>query len=256
MKFDRPRVPDDGPQVGNQSAFADFVCFDRGLLIRWQRPKSLSNSRGDPVVLIARKDKVAYFRAFGYRDREQKIPMTTDSIFRIASMTKLIVSFGAMMLAEEGKLDIAAPVSQYLPEFKDLKVSVEQVDAGGIFSLRLAKQCCSADALTRTAGAVRGTPMQLFKQVFIAFVAMVVSVAAHAEQQKPVSRPETLGFAADRLERVTKAFQSYVDSGQIPGDGKEGDSAGNTGAADDSSGPAAPHRGFRLPAAHRKWSRA
>jgi CubicO group peptidase (beta-lactamase class C family) len=80
------------------------------------------------VVLIARKDKIAYFRAFGFRDREQKIPMTTDSIFRIASMTKPIVSIGAMMLAEEGKLDIGAPVSQYLPEFKDLKVSVEQVD--------------------------------------------------------------------------------------------------------------------------------
>ena len=61
------------------------------------------------VVLIARNDKVAYFRAFGFRDREQKIAMTTDSIFRIASMTKPIVSVGAMMLAEEGKLDISAP---------------------------------------------------------------------------------------------------------------------------------------------------
>lgn len=80
------------------------------------------------VVLIARKDKVAYFKAFGFRDREQKIAMTPDSIFRIASMTKPIVSVGAMMLAEEGKLDIGAPVSNYLPEFKDLKVSVEQVD--------------------------------------------------------------------------------------------------------------------------------
>jgi CubicO group peptidase (beta-lactamase class C family) len=80
------------------------------------------------VVLIARKDKLAYFQAFGFRDREQKIAMTTDSIFRIASMTKPIVSVGAMMLAEEGKLDIAAPVSNYLPEFKDLQVRVEQVD--------------------------------------------------------------------------------------------------------------------------------
>jgi CubicO group peptidase (beta-lactamase class C family) len=80
------------------------------------------------VVLIARKDKVAYFKAFGFRDREQKIAMTPDSIFRIASMTKPIVSVGAMMLAEEGKLDITAPVSNYLPEFKDLQVSVEQVD--------------------------------------------------------------------------------------------------------------------------------
>jgi CubicO group peptidase (beta-lactamase class C family) len=80
------------------------------------------------VVLIARKDKVAYFRAFGFRDREQKSAMTTDSIFRIASMTKPIVSAGVMMLAEEGKLDIAAPVSNYLPELRDLQVRVERID--------------------------------------------------------------------------------------------------------------------------------
>lgn len=80
------------------------------------------------VVLIARRDKVAYFKAFGFRDREQKTVMTPDSIFRIASMTKPITSISAMMLAEEGKLDIGAAVSQYLPEFKDLQVRVEQVD--------------------------------------------------------------------------------------------------------------------------------
>jgi len=81
------------------------------------------------VVLIGRNDKVAYLRAFGFRDREQNIAMTTDSIFRIASMTKPIVSVGAMMLAEEGKLDLGAPVSSYIPEFKDLKVRVDQVDS-------------------------------------------------------------------------------------------------------------------------------
>src|SRR6516225_6582432 len=69
------------------------------------------------VVLIVRNDKVAYFRAFGYQDREKQIAMQPGSIFRIASMTKPIVSVAAMMLAEEGKLDIAAPVFQYLPEF-------------------------------------------------------------------------------------------------------------------------------------------
>jgi len=80
------------------------------------------------VVLIARGDKVAYFKAFGYRDRETKAPMTTDTIFRLASMTKPIVVAAAMLLVEEGKLDLAAPVSQYLPEFKDLKVRAEHAD--------------------------------------------------------------------------------------------------------------------------------
>jgi CubicO group peptidase (beta-lactamase class C family) len=80
------------------------------------------------VVLIARKGKVAYFKSFGFQDREQKVPMKLDSIFRLASMTKPIVSVGAMMLAEEGKIDIGAPVSVYLPEFKDLQVRTEKVD--------------------------------------------------------------------------------------------------------------------------------
>jgi CubicO group peptidase (beta-lactamase class C family) len=80
------------------------------------------------VVLIARYNKVAYFKAFGYRDRDRKVAMTTDSIFRIASMTKPIVSAAAMILVEEGKLDLTAPVSKYLPEFKDLQVQTEHRD--------------------------------------------------------------------------------------------------------------------------------
>jgi len=115
------------------------------------------------VVLIARKDKVAYFKAFGFRDREQKVAMTTDSIFRIASMTKPIVSIAAMMLAEEGKLDIGAPVSQYLPEFKDLKVSVEQVDpATGKKETVLQPQIRAMsvqDLLRHTSGLVYGPPL-------------------------------------------------------------------------------------------------
>ncbi|HVO95105.1 MAG TPA: serine hydrolase domain-containing protein [Terriglobales bacterium] len=115
------------------------------------------------VVLIARKDKVAYLKAFGFRDREQKIPMTTDAIFRIASMTKPIVSVGAMMLAEEGKLDIAAPVSNYLPEFKDLQVRVEKVDpASGKTDAVVqpqVKPMTVQDLLRHTAGLVYPPPL-------------------------------------------------------------------------------------------------
>ena len=75
------------------------------------------------VVLVARNGKIAYEKAFGYQNREDKIPMKPDAIFRIASMSKPITSVAVMMLAEEGKIDLAAPVSQYLPEFKDMKVA-------------------------------------------------------------------------------------------------------------------------------------
>ena len=114
------------------------------------------------VVLIARNDKIAYLRAFGFRDREQKQPMATDSIFRIASMTKPIVSVAAMMLAEEGKLDILAPVAQYLPEFKDLKVAVEKVDAAGKKETVLeppVRPMTVQDLLRHTSGLVYGPPI-------------------------------------------------------------------------------------------------
>jgi CubicO group peptidase (beta-lactamase class C family) len=80
------------------------------------------------VVIILRKGKIAYFEAFGFQDREKKIPMTRNSIFRIASMTKPFTSLAIMMLAEEGKIQLPNPVSRYLPEFKDLKVGVEKKD--------------------------------------------------------------------------------------------------------------------------------
>ena len=78
------------------------------------------------VVLIARGGRVGYAEAFGYRDREAGTPMTPDAIFRVASMTKPITSVAAMMLSEEGSLEIAAPVAAYLPEFAEMTVGVER----------------------------------------------------------------------------------------------------------------------------------
>jgi CubicO group peptidase (beta-lactamase class C family) len=63
------------------------------------------------VVLIARKGKVAYFEAIGFQNRENKEPMRTDAIFRIASMSKPITSVAVMMLVEEGRIQLLDPVS-------------------------------------------------------------------------------------------------------------------------------------------------
>ena len=71
------------------------------------------------VLMIARAGRVAYAEAVGYRDKEADAKMPLDGIFRIASMTKPIVSVAAMMLAEEGRLDIGAPVADYIPELAD-----------------------------------------------------------------------------------------------------------------------------------------
>jgi CubicO group peptidase (beta-lactamase class C family) len=81
------------------------------------------------VIVIARGGAVGYAEAFGWRDREAKAAMTLDAIFRVASMTKPLTSVAALMLAEEGRLQIAAPVADYLPEFRDRTVGVERVRA-------------------------------------------------------------------------------------------------------------------------------
>jgi len=74
------------------------------------------------VVAIARRGKVAYLKAFGDRDIAGELPMETDSIVRIYSMTKAIATAAALMLVEEGKIDPEAPASRYVPVLTDVKV--------------------------------------------------------------------------------------------------------------------------------------
>jgi CubicO group peptidase (beta-lactamase class C family) len=70
------------------------------------------------VVLIARRGRVAYVQAVGFRDPASRAPMTPDAIFRLASMTKPMVTVAALSLYEEGRLFLADPVSKYIPAFK------------------------------------------------------------------------------------------------------------------------------------------
>ncbi|HEX3860535.1 MAG TPA: serine hydrolase domain-containing protein [Stellaceae bacterium] len=81
------------------------------------------------VLAIARAGRIGYAEAFGFRDREGGAQMQLDAIFRIASMTKPITSVAAMMLSEEGKLEIAAPVADYLPEFAGVTVGTGRTKA-------------------------------------------------------------------------------------------------------------------------------
>ena len=73
------------------------------------------------VTLVARHNRIAYFKAFGMADKEKKRPMQTDNIFRICSMTKPITSVAIMMLCEEGHFLLEEPVSNFIPEFKHMK---------------------------------------------------------------------------------------------------------------------------------------
>jgi CubicO group peptidase (beta-lactamase class C family) len=103
------------------------------------------------VVLVLRRGKVAYFSAFGARDRETSAPMREDSIFRIASQSKAAVSVAVMILQEEGKLLIGEPVGNHLPEFAKTTVAVPRA-GGGYDVVRARRPITIRDLLTHTAG--------------------------------------------------------------------------------------------------------
>jgi CubicO group peptidase (beta-lactamase class C family) len=111
------------------------------------------------IVLVARKGEVAYFESFGFRDKAANAPMPKDAIFRIYSMTKPLVSVAAMILMEEGRLQLADPISKFLPEFAALQVSVPKTDTFGKVTYTLVpaeRPITVQDLLRHTAGLAYG----------------------------------------------------------------------------------------------------
>ena len=72
-------------------------------------------------MAVVRKDKIIYSKGFGYRDYEQKLPVTTNTLFAIGSCTKAFTASLLGMLNKEGKLELDKPATEYLPELKFFK---------------------------------------------------------------------------------------------------------------------------------------
>jgi len=109
------------------------------------------------VVMVARKGKLVYQDAVGMQTGATK--MSRDSIFRIYSMTKPLVSVAAMMLVEDGTIQLTDPVGKFLPGFDKLQVSVATKDASGAAAYSLVpqeRQMTVQDLLRHTAGLAYG----------------------------------------------------------------------------------------------------
>lgn len=74
------------------------------------------------LVLVARRGRIAHLSTHGYRDLETRAAVDHDTLFRIYSMTKPLTSVAAMMLYEQGALELTDPVSKFIPSFADLRV--------------------------------------------------------------------------------------------------------------------------------------
>ena len=106
------------------------------------------------VVLIERNGALAYWRAFGYRDREANASMERNDLFRIASMTKPITSVAIMMLAERGQLFLPERVADILPQFADTPVAVDSDSTAR--TERQVRPMTVHDLLRHTAGLTYG----------------------------------------------------------------------------------------------------
>ena len=111
------------------------------------------------VLLVVRNHKVIIHEPIGFRDRIEQSDMQKDSIFRIASMTKPIVSICALQLMEQGKLSLEDPVSKFLPEFANIQVGVETTNLTGEKELSLVppnKKMSIQDLMRHTSGLTYG----------------------------------------------------------------------------------------------------
>ena len=104
------------------------------------------------VVMVARHGKLVYAKAVGERNLEKHLPMTLDTHFRIASMTKPVTAVAVLMLYEEGRFQLDDPVARYLPEFANPRVATG-VDAAGNLTTEPAKRPISIrHLLTHSSG--------------------------------------------------------------------------------------------------------
>lgn len=107
-------------------------------------------------ALIFEKGKEVYYNAFGYADREAKVPMDRNTIVRIFSMTKPVTGVALMTLYEKGAFQLDDPLSKYAPEFADMKV-YKGVDASGQLILEPAKRPITIRDITRHTAGFAGT---------------------------------------------------------------------------------------------------
>ena len=106
-----------------------------------------TNQMPGAVLAVAKNGKLSIYKPYGYLNKDAQKPMTTDAIFNLASMTKVMATVGALTFYEEGKLPLNAPISDWLPQFKNMKVG--QVDADGKLTTVPAKNPITVQDLMR-----------------------------------------------------------------------------------------------------------
>ena len=185
----------EGPTVAKPED-AGFTSAGLARIDTYIKNEIAGNKIPGAIMMIQRNGKTAYFNSFGVRDPGTKEPMTSDTIFRIYSMSKPITTVAAMMLVEEGKLQLDDPLSKYIPAFANVKVGVEKKGEDGAMGLDLvpAKRPISIQDLMRhTSGLTYG------------FFGEGLVKKAYVDADLNAGDPDNAEFA----ERITKLPLAY-----------------------------------------------
>jgi CubicO group peptidase (beta-lactamase class C family) len=156
------------------------------------------------VTVVGRHDQVLSYEAVGLRDREARRPMTKDTLFRIASMTKPITAIGVMILAEEGKLSVDDAVEKHLPEFRGLMLAGKS-SSGSTTLKPPARKITIRELLTHTSGLPSGLPpdmAELYSKRDRTLSEVIPSIAKRPLEFEPGSRWAYCNLGIDTLGRI------------------------------------------------------
>jgi CubicO group peptidase (beta-lactamase class C family) len=148
-------APQAAAQDAASAAAASLDAAKLAAIVDWLEGDVEKGRIPGAVVLVARGGKIVLHEAVGWADKARKVPMARDSLHPIASSTKLITTVAALRLFEANRLSVMAPIGQYLPELRDLKVAAEKRDADGTVRTELVaptRQPTVHDLMTHRAG--------------------------------------------------------------------------------------------------------
>ncbi len=155
------------------------------------------------VAVFYRDGKVVTEDVMGLRDLESKAPMTKDSLFWIASMTKPMTAIAVMMLQEEGKLNIDDPVEKHLPEFKGQMVVKERKD-GQLLLGKPQRPVTIKDLLTHTSGLVSNSPLDGDSMDVLSLKEAVITYALSPLQFEPGTKWQYCNPGINTLGRIVE----------------------------------------------------
>ncbi|MDJ0555872.1 MAG: serine hydrolase domain-containing protein [Microcoleaceae cyanobacterium MO_207.B10] len=152
------------------------------------------------VAIVIRNGQVGYHEAVGFRDLETQDLMEIDDIFRIASNTKIMTGFGVHLLAQDGLIDLDAPVSQYIPAYADMEVLIPGTseDPNDFTTVPAENQITIRQLLNHTSGIDYNINNNLYIRPLLQEAGITDGYS---------TTPGTIGEAMDKLADIPLAFE-------------------------------------------------